>query len=79
MNWKKDIEMMYKAGCTDSDIEEYIDLHFTELNGKEVWDYVYELDAPQECKGCKHIQMTGMPPCNNCSRRVKLKDYYEER
>lgn len=48
-----------------------------EINGKDIWDYVYELDAPEGCKGCIHIQKSGMYPCNECSRRVVLKDYYE--
>lgn len=79
IDWKSDIKSIHDAGCSDSDIAEYINLHFTELNAKEVWNYVYELDAPSECKGCKYIQMTGMHPCMNCSRRVKLDDYYEAR
>lgn len=78
MTWQDEIELIIKKGCTDSDIEDYLSQH-SELNGKEVWDYVYELDAPDVCKGCKNIQMSGMFPCTMCSRRVKLKDFYESR
>ena len=78
MTWKDEIELIIKKGCTDSDIEDYLSEH-SELNGKEVWDYIYELDSPDVCKGCKNIQMSGMFPCTMCLRRVKLKDFYESR
>lgn len=78
MNWKEEVKQIVEKGCTDSDIEDYIEEH-SNVNGKEIWNYVSELDALSECKGCKYIQMTGMNPCICCSRRVKLKDYYEAR
>lgn len=78
MDWKEELHQMLNKGCSDSDIEDYIDNH-PELNGKEIWDFVYEFGAPEGCKGCKHIQMTGMMPCIRCKRRDTLKDYYEPR
>lgn len=77
-DWKTEIKTIVENGCTDSDIEDYIEQH-SELDGKEVWDYVYELDAPDTCKGCEFIQMSGMYPCNVCIRRNQLKDYYKSR
>lgn len=74
--WKEELKTIIKNSCTDSDIEDFVDEH-PEINGKDIWDYVYELDAPEGCKGCIHIQKSGMYPCNECSRRVVLKDYYE--
>lgn len=78
MAWQDEIESIVKNGCTDSDIEDYLEEH-SELDGKEVWDYVYELDAPEQCKKCKFIQMRNMYPCNMCTRQNQLKDYYESR
>lgn len=67
-----------KNGCTESDIEDFVVEH-PEVSGRDIWDYVYERTAPDKCKGCKYIQMDGMMPCVRCSRRVEVKDYYEER
>lgn len=76
ISWQEEIKNIVNKGCTDSDIENYIEKH-SNINGKDIWDYLYELNAPKECKGCAHIQMSGMFPCNVCTRRIKLKDYYE--
>lgn len=78
MNWKEDLKKILKNGCTDSDIEDFVIEH-PNADEKEIWDYVFEYSAPEECKGCKHIQMSGFMPCNMCQRRVKVKDYYESR
>lgn len=74
MDWKKELNKILKNGCTDSNIEDFIEKH-PEIN-ENVWDYVFEYDAPACCKGCKYIQYSGMHPCQNCSRRNTLKDYY---
>lgn len=76
MNWKEELRRLVDNGCTDSAIRDFIDEH-PDVNGHEIWDYVSELNAPNSCKGCKYIQMSGMFPCNKCSRRVTLKDYFE--
>ena len=78
MAWKEELDELLKNGCSDSDIEDFIDEH-PKVSGKNIWDYVYEYNAPAECKGCTYIQYSGMMPCSNCSRRVKPKDYYEPR
>lgn len=78
MNWKKELDLIIKKGCTDSDIEDFIMEH-SNINAKEIWDYVFEFDAPEGCKGCEYIQYSGMFPCNQCSRRVEIKDYYKKR
>lgn len=78
MFWKEELDDLLKKGCTDSDIEDFADEH-PEVNGREIWDYVYEHEAPDVCKGCKHIQMSGMMPCQLCSRVVVTKDFYEPR
>ena len=77
-NIKNQLTEIIKDGCTDSDIEDFIDNH-PDISGKTIWNFVYEMDAPDACKGCTNIQMTGMHPCINCSRRVVLKDYYTSR
>ena len=78
MDWKEELKRIIEKGCTDSDIEDFKDEH-PEIKAKDIWDYVYEYDAPNECKGCRFIQMSGMMPCIRCSRRVVVKDYYENR
>lgn len=78
MEWKKELEAFLEKGRSDSDIEDFCDAH-PEVNGKDIWDYVYERSAPECCKRCKYIQMEGMFPCARCSRRVTTKDYYEPR
>lgn len=78
MDWKEEIKNIIDKGCSDSDIEDYIEEH-PSLNGREVWDYIAELGAPDECKGCKRVQMIGMGLCLSCKRQPNLKDYFESR
>ena len=77
MSWKDELNKIMEYGCTDSDIEDFIDEH-PEAD-ENIWDYVYEYYAPDGCKGCKYIQMSGWMPCIRCSRRFHAKDYYESR
>ena len=75
--WKKEIDALISPGnATDSDIEDYITNH-PEIDGRDVWNYIPELTIPEECKGCVHIQMSGMYPCNVCKRQNVLADYYK--
>lgn len=76
--WKTELTELLKRGCSDSDIEDFVDAH-PGVNGKDIWDYVYEYNAPFECKGCAHIQLKDAFPCTKCSRVNELKDYYKER
>ncbi len=78
MEWQNELKKLIKNGCSDSDIEDFVYEH-PEINERDIWDYVYEYSAPTECKGCKHIQMSGLMPCSKCSRRVKTEDFYEPR
>ena len=78
MDWKEELKKILENGCTDSDIEDFI-FENKNINVKDIWNYVYEYNAPDVCKGCKYIQHTGMMPCNMCSRVIKVKDYYEQR
>lgn len=78
MEWKKELQHMLTVGCSDSAIEDYVEEH-PEISGKDIWDYVFESNAPSVCRGCKHIQMRGMFPCTECSRQKQVKDYYEQR
>lgn len=78
MDWKETLKKIIENGCTDSNIEDFVDEH-PDVDAKEIWDYAYEYNAPEECKGCRFIQLSGMMPCTNCSRRNKLKDYYMPR
>lgn len=78
-NWKEEIEQLIQnEKCTDSDVEEFIHNH-PNLNGKKVWNYIAEFTAPTVCKGCIHIQMSGMYPCSICIRQNLLKDFYESK
>lgn len=76
--WKTELTELLKHGCSDSDIEDFVDEH-PDINGKDIWDYAYEYSAPIECKGCAHIQLKDTFPCTKCSRINELKDYYKER
>ena len=76
MNWQVELITICKNGGTDSDIEDYIYEH-PDINARDIWNFVYEYYAPNECKGCLHIQMSGLFPCNSCSRRVHVRDFYE--
>ncbi len=78
MSWKEELQKIIENGCTDSDIEDFVDEHL-EINENDIWNYVYEYHAPDACKGCKFIQMSRMIPCIRCKRKVNLKDYYETR
>lgn len=78
INWKEELKLISEKGCTDSDIMDYIEEH-PNINEREIWDYIYELSAPEHCKGCEFIQMNNMYPCNVCIRRNELKDYYKRR
>lgn len=76
--WKTELVELLKNGCSDSDIEDFVDEHL-DINGKDIWDYAYEYSAPIECKGCAYIQMKGDFPCAKCSRINELKDYYKKK
>lgn len=78
MDWKDELNKILENGCTDSDIEDFVYEH-PEVDGKNIWDYVYEYNAPDVCKGCKYIQFSGWYPCIMCSRKIKTEDYYESR
>ena len=78
MNWQEELKKIIENGCTDSDIEDF-EIEHPNINGRDIWNYVYEYNAPEGCKGCKHIQMSGLMPCIRCSRKVWLKDFYESR
>lgn len=77
-NWQEELYLLLERGCSDSDIEDFVTEN-PSVNAKKVWDFAYEYDAPERCKGCKHIQMASFEPCNRCSRRVLVEDYYESR
>lgn len=78
MDWKIELESLLVKHHTDSDIEDFVAVH-PEVNSKDIWDYVYEREAPDSCKGCGNIQRSGTFPCNRCSRKIKVEDYYESR
>lgn len=78
MDWKDELNKILENGCTDSNIEDFVDEH-PKVNAKEIWDYMYEYNSPDGCKGCRFIQMSGMMPCIRCTRKVKVKDYYESK
>jgi len=66
-----------KAGTilTDSQIEDFCDEH--KLSCGEVFHWLSVICAPEQCRGCKHVDVyPKMYPCNDC-KRVCTKDYYE--
>ena len=78
MSWKNELNKLMEEGVSDSKIEDFIESH-SKINPKEIWDYVYEHNAPKQCKGCRFIQNSGIMPCIRCLRRIEVKDYYEIR
>lgn len=78
MDWKEELRKILENRYTDSDIEDFAIEH-PNVDGKDIWDFVFEYIAPGVCKGCKHIQRANMMPCIRCSRKVKVKDYFEAR
>ena len=61
---------MNEAGCTDSDVCRYCEQNDVSL--READAFISELNAPEECKGCKHVTTLSMCfPCNVCSRMKK--------
>lgn len=78
ISWKNELNKLMEEEISDSKIEDFIELH-SKTNPKEIWDYVYEHNAPEQCKGCRFIQKSDTMPCIRCSRRIKVKDYYEIR
>lgn len=76
--WEAELTELLKHGCSDSDIEDFANGH-PGVDGRSIWNYVYEYNAPAKCKGCDNIQLKGTFPCTKCSRVNELKDYYKER
>lgn len=77
--WKEDLKKLSetKENLTDSDIMDLTDKY--PEDAKEIWQFIYELSAPEQCKGCKYIGLySRMYPCNCCIRQEDLKDFYEE-
>lgn len=72
---------------TDSDIEDFIE-DFKYANwratgqspkafAKDVWNTFYKLLAKgTPCEGCKNVGCWGRFPCDHCSRKLTVKDYY---
>ena len=75
---KEELSGLLKSGCTDSDIRQFIQKH-PDIAGKDIWNYVSDYYAPEQCKGCKHVQLIGMYPCSCCSVNGTSKNYYEKR
>lgn len=72
---KKAITALCKKGCTDSDIEDYCHEHG--INTGKAFHFLSVQFAPEQCKGCKHVDMLpNIAPCNSCSRIYK--DRYEK-
>ena len=69
-NWKEELSGLLKSGCT----EEHPD-----IAGKDIWNYVSDYYAPEQCKGCIHVQLIGMYPCSCCSVNGTSKNYYEKK
>lgn len=78
MDWEEELIQIINDGCTDSDIEDFVEEH-PDIKASEVFDFVAELSAPEQCKGCKRISMIGMGICLSCTRQPGLEDWYESR
>ena len=83
MGWRDEVkQIMTNSGCSDADLENFLSYlkEHPELDQKEVWNYVYELNVPEKCKGCKHVQSFNESyPCNACIRHKVMQDFYETR
>lgn len=79
--WKKELKIKLDSGVN---ITTMTDDEFFKKYGismKDIWDYVFDEYKPsplKQCIGCKFLNVSKDSPCNKCSRKVKLKDYYEE-
>lgn len=76
MNWKRELLDMLDSGCTDSDIEEFVDAH-PDVPEKEIWYVVAEDSRPIACRGCMYVHNYGESPCNRCSRQIIVSDNYK--
>ena len=78
MKWIEDLKKIIetKDYLTDSDIEELVDKY--PEDAEEIWQFIYELSAPEQCRSCKYIGLYNKTyPCNCCTRQENLKDFYE--
>lgn len=72
---KEAIIKILSDGCTDSDIEDYC--FNNNLSEKDVFRFVANFNAPENCKFCKNVDCYPyIFPCSRCSRRLSV-DYYE--
>lgn len=63
-------------GCTDSDVRDFCDEH--NISYRTADDFLSEINAPDCCKGCKHVGLfPSLSPCVDCSRPKR--DYYVAR
>lgn len=78
--WEAELIMIHDKGCTDSDIEDFVNSH-PDVPAQDIWEFWDAIDAPLLCKGCKHVAFvnTGMYPCNRCTRSQVLIDFYERK
>ncbi len=64
---KRLYEILSTGHCTDSDIMDFCDEN--NLDYGPVFHYLAVITAPEQCKGCKHVDFfSSMPPCSSCSR-----------
>ena len=62
--------------CTDSDIRDFCDEY--NISYRTAFDFISEINAPDCCKGCKHVGVfPSLYPCVDCSRPKR--DYYVAR
>lgn len=78
MNWKEELIQIINKEYTNSDIEDFAEGH-PDIKANEIFDFVAELSAPEQCKGCKRVSMIGMGRCLSCTRQPGLEDWYESK
>lgn len=73
---KAELMPILKNDYTSSNIEDFIEEH-PDIPPHNIWNFVCENELPELCRGCMHVQMSGMHPCEYCARNANIKDRYE--
>ena len=82
IEWKKDLQNLLDNGVNIMNAAADFSNKYN-VSMKDIWDYVFDEYKPKplkQCEGCRFWKSrnTKNAPCNKCSRKVKLKDYYEK-
>lgn len=68
-DWKKEIARMLLQGCNKEDVKYYCIMH-PAIPKEDIWQFAYEITAPEKCLKCEHIDKVGFGPRNMCPYRL---------